>query len=183
MIQKSEVVQILENFGLKKGGLSFNRGFLPWWEEIRVSNLEKCKYLNDTVLWPWFNMHLKEHCMAVLTHFQQMSYDIFSLLYRPVIRCCILLLGTVYTGSELIEISEPINVMKIFLGSFLFVFSYWCVGRLWFFYWRNDWNQEYLSDTLNIFVKCTEKISGAFENNKQVSAETKNLCQNFQPHF
>ena len=135
------------------------------------------------VLRSWFNVRSKGHSMAVLTHFQRMSYDIFSLLYRPVIRCCILLLGTVYTGSELIEISEPINVMKIFLGSFLFVFSYWCVGRLWFFYWRNDWNQEYLSDTLNIFVKCTEKFSGAFENNKQVSAETKNLCQNFQPHF
>ena len=28
MIQKSEVVQILEKFGLKKGGLLFNRGLL-----------------------------------------------------------------------------------------------------------------------------------------------------------
>ena len=33
-----------------------------------------------------------------------------------------MLLGTVYTGSELIEISEPINVMKIFLGSFCLYF-------------------------------------------------------------
>ena len=67
-------------------------------------------------------MRLKDHNIAVLTHFQGMSYDIFSLLYRSVIRCCILLLGTVYTGSELIEISEPINVMKIFLGSFCLYF-------------------------------------------------------------
>ena len=112
-----------------------------------------------------------------------MSYDIFSLLYGPVIRCCILLLGTVYTGSELIEISGPINVMRIFLAYFLFIFSYWCVRSLWFFYWHKDWNQEYVSDTLNIFVKCTEKFSDAFENNKQVSAETKNLCQNFLTSF
>ena len=74
--------------------------------------------------------------------------------------------------------------MKIFLGSFLFIYFLIGVsGGSDFFYWRNDWNQEYLSDTLNIFVKCTENFSGAFENNKQVSAETKNLCQNFQPHF
>ena len=85
-------------------------GNIPWWGEIKPNNLEKCRYLSDTM------------CMAVLTHFQQMSYDIFSLLYRSVIRCCILLLGTVYTGSELIEISEPINVMKIFLGSFCLYF-------------------------------------------------------------
>ena len=129
-----------------------------------------------------FNVRLKENCMAVLTHFQQMSYDIFSLLYIPIIRCCILLLGT-YIGSELIEISELINVMKIFLASFLFIFSNWCFGRIWFFYRRENWNQEYVSDTLNIFVKCTEKFSEAFENNKQVSAETKNLCQNFPTPF
>ena len=70
----------------------------------------------------WFNVRLKDHNIAVLTHFQRMSYDIFSLLYRSVSKCCILLLGTVYTGSELIEISEPINVMKIFLGSFCLYF-------------------------------------------------------------
>ena len=131
----------------------------------------------------WFNVRLKDHCIAVLTHFQQMLYDNFSLLYGPFIRCCILLLGTVYTGSELIEISEPINVVKIFLASFLFIFSNWCVGWLWFFDWHNDWNQEYVSDTLNIFVECTEKFSEAFENNKQVSVETKNLCQNFPTSF
>ena len=51
-----------------------------------------------------------------------MSHDIFSLLYGAVIRCCVLLFGTVYTSSELIEISEPINVMKIFLGSFCLYF-------------------------------------------------------------
>ena len=135
------------------------------------------------MLRPWFNVRLKDHRMAVLTHFQRMSYDIFSLLYRPVIRCCILLLGTVYTGSELIEISEPINVIKIFLATFLFIFSYWCVGWLWFFYWLNNWNQEYVSDTLNIFVKCTEKFSEAFENNKQVSAETEKPCQNVVTPF
>ena len=33
-----------------------------------------------------------------------------------------MLLGTVYTGSELIEISEPINVLKLFLGSFYLYF-------------------------------------------------------------
>ena len=135
------------------------------------------------VLRSWFNVRLKDHRMAVLTHFQRMSYDIFSLLYRPVIRCCILLLGTVYTGSELIEISEPINVMKSFLGSFLFTFSYWCVKRLWFFYWRNDWNQEYLSDTLNIFVKCTEKFSGALENNKQFQLKPRTFARIFNPTF
>ena len=131
----------------------------------------------------WFNVRLKAHHQAVRTHYQRDSYDIFSWLYTFMIRGCFLYLGTVYIGWKTIEISKTINVMKIVLASFLFIFSYWCVGRLWFFYWRNDWNQEYLSDTLNIFVKCTEKFSGAFENNKQVSAETKNLCQNFQPHF
>ena len=135
------------------------------------------------VLRSWFNVRLKDHCMAVLTHFQRMPYDIFSLLYVLIFRCCILLLGTVYIGSELIEISEPINVVKIFLASFLFIFSNWCVGWLWFFDWHNDWNQEYVSDTLNIFVECTEKFSEAFENNKQVSVETKNLCQNFPTPF
>ena len=117
--------------------------------------------------------------MAVLTHFQPMSYDIFSLLYVLIFRCCILLLGTVYIGSELIEISEPINVMKICLASFLLIFSNWCVGWLWFCDWRHDWNQKYVSDILNIFVEYTEKFSEAFENNKWVSAETKKLCQNF----
>ena len=70
----------------------------------------------------WFNICLKDHGMAVPTHFQQMPYDIFSLLYVLIFRCCILLFGTVYIGSELIEISEPINVMKIFLGSFCLYF-------------------------------------------------------------
>ena len=121
--------------------------------------------------------------MAVLTHFQPMSYDIFSLLYVLIFRCCILLVGTVYIGSEWIEISEPINVVKTFLASFLFIFSNWCVGWLWFFDWHNDWNQEYVSDTLDIFVEYTEKFSEAFENNKQVSVETKNLCQNFPTPF
>eukprot|EP00493_Phyllostaurus_siculus_P015461 UN15697 len=47
------------------------------------------------------NIRLKDHCMAVLTHFQRISYDIFSLLYIPIIRCCILLLGTFYIGSKI----------------------------------------------------------------------------------
>ena len=99
------------------------------------------------------------------------------------IRGCFLYLGTVYIGWKTIEIFKTINVMKIVLASFLFIFSYWCVGRLWFFYWRNDWNQEYLSNTLNIFVKCAENFSEAFQNNKQVSAETEKPCQNVLTPF
>ena len=131
----------------------------------------------------WFNVRLKAHHQAVRTHYQRDSYDIFSWLYTFMIRGCFLYLGTVYIGWKTIEISKTINVMKIVLASFLFIFSYWCVGRLWFFYWRNDWNQEYLSDTLNIFVKCTENFSEAFENNKQVSAETEKPCQNVVTPF
>ena len=52
-----------------------------------------------------------------------------------------------------------------------------------FFNGRNDWNQEYLPDTLNIFVKCTENFSEAFENNKQVSAETEKPCLNVLTTF
>ena len=132
----------------------------------------------------WFNVRLKAHDQAVRTHYQRDSYDIFSWLYTFMIRGCFLYLGTVYIGWKTIEISKIINVMKIFLAFFfLFIFSYWCVGRLWFFYWRNDWNQKYLSDTLNIFVKCTENVSEAFENNKQVSAETEKPCQSVLTPF
>ena len=94
----------------------------------------------------WFNVRLKKYHQAVRTHYQRDSYDIFSWLYTFMIRGCFLYLGTVYIGWKTIEISKTINVMKIVLASFLFIFSYWCVGRLWFFYWRNDWNQEYLSN-------------------------------------
>ena len=63
-------------------------------------------------------MRSKDHFMAVLTHLQRMSYDIFSLLYRLMNRWYILHLGTVYTGSTLIEISEHMNFMKIFHAPF-----------------------------------------------------------------
>ena len=142
--------------------------------------------LRSLVQCTWFNVRLKAHDQAVRTHYQRDSYDIFSWLYTFMIRGCFLYLGTVYIGWKTIEISKTINVMKIVLASFLFIFSYWCVGRLWFFYKRNDWNQEYVSNTwstLNIFVKCTETFSGAFENNKQVSVETKTFVKIFQPHF
>ena len=36
---------------------------------------------------------------------------------------------------------------------------------------------------MNIFVKCTENFSEAFENNKQVSAETEKPCQNVVTPF
>ena len=70
------------------------------------------------VLRSWFKMRSKDHIMAVLTHLQRMSYDIFSLLYRLMNRWYILHLGTVYTGSTLIKISEHMNFMKIFYTAF-----------------------------------------------------------------
>ena len=63
-------------------------------------------------------MRLKALYMAVLTHFQQKSYDISSWLYTSVIRNYFSYFPSVYIGSKLPEISEHMNFMKIFYGPF-----------------------------------------------------------------
>ena len=66
----------------------------------------------------WFNVRLKAHCMAVLTHLQRMSYDTSSWFYTSASTRCFLYLMSLYIGSKPPEISEHMNFMKIFYVPF-----------------------------------------------------------------
>ena len=79
-----------------------------------------------------------------------MSYDIFSLLYRLMNRWYILHLGTVYTGSTLIEISEHMNFMKIFHAPFFVDYLSLVCHAVPIFFWREELGQANLADVRKI---------------------------------
>ena len=136
-------------------------------------------FLRVLVQCTWFNARLKAYHQAFRTHYQRDSYDIFSWLYTFMIRGCFLYSGTVYIGWKTMEISKSIKVLKIFLASFLFIFSYWCVGRLWFFYWRNDWNQEYISDTRTSSWSVQKSFQRHLKTTNKFQLKQRNLARMF----
>ena len=125
----------------------------------------------------WLNVCLKAHIIKVLTHFQRMSYDIFSLISRAVIRWCILLVGAVYIVSKLIEISEHMNFMKTSHAP-LFVDILLLVCRTFPIFLlrqrsRSGGPCRYLTHLRKVHTKCSRGLW-----KRKVSAKKMRFCQN-----